>query len=95
MKTICVEKLILTQNGFFVILSIMEERKATYEELEALVKTLLLRIDKLETMLFGKKSEKSKNSRASDKKVTSEDKESKESRPKNGGGGRHSFPPNI
>ncbi|GHT43362.1 hypothetical protein FACS189443_6990 [Planctomycetales bacterium] len=78
----------------------MEERKPTYEELEALVKTLLLRIEKLEKMLFGKKSEKSKKNKAKEPQQTDSSNEKNEANPKrtrekNGGGGRNSFPPNI
>ncbi|GHT42440.1 hypothetical protein FACS189443_5470 [Planctomycetales bacterium] len=88
----------------------MEERKPTYEELEAevkelrplkpLVEQLLLRIEKLEKMLFGKKSEKSKRNKAKDTKQTDSSNEKNEASPKrtrekNGGGGRNSFPPNI
>jgi hypothetical protein len=89
----------------------MEERKPTYEELEALVKTLLLRIEslelhitKLEKTIFGLKSEKTKKNKSQDEKPseTSGDKPEspenqapKKERRKHSGGGRQGFPNNI
>ena len=67
--------------------------KSHNEELKSQIVELKAQVEKLTKILFGKKSEKSKEGKTKVPKAASD--EPKQKRNKNGGGGRKPFPPDI